>query len=158
MTFSTSPTTPPAQRLAARLAELQDRHGFTVLDGGSFAAFAGMPGTTLIMFAEDPAKVPETWDLTIILPEMVGASMALGTLRVGVLPPEAARPLAARYGIRLWPALLALRDGDYLGTIEGLKDWPVYSRLIPELLAAPASRPPGIGIPLRDANATTACH
>ena len=58
----------------------------------------------------------------------------------------------------MWPALLALRDGDYLGTIEGLKDWPVYSRLIPELLAAPASRPPGIGIPLRDANATTACH
>ena len=156
MTFATSPSTPPAQRLAARLAELQERHGFTVLDAESFTAFAGMPGTTLIMFAEDPAKVPETWDLTVILPEMVGASMALGTLRVGVLPPEAARPLAARYGIRLWPALLALRDGDYLGTIEGLKDWPVYSRLIPELLAAAPSRPPGIGIPLHTAGA--ACH
>lgn len=158
MSLASSPSASPAQRLATRLLDLQDRHGFTVLDGASFPAFAGMPGTTLIMFAEDPAKVPETWDLTIILPEMVAASIALGTLRVGVLPPEAARPLAARYGIRLWPALLALRDGDYLGTIEGLKDWPAYCRLIPELLAAPAARPPGIGIPLRDANATTACH
>lgn len=156
MTFATSPSAPPAQRLAARLAELHDRHGFTVLDAGSFGAFADMPGSSLIMFAEDPAKVPETWDLTIILPEMVGASMALGTLRVGVLPPEAARPLAARYGIRLWPALLVLRDGDFLGTIEGLKDWPVYSRLIPELLAATPSRPPGIGIPVHTAGAT--CH
>ena len=157
MTFSTSPATPPAQRLAARLAELQDRHGFTLLDAGSFAAFADLPGTSLVMFAEDPAKVPETWDLTIILPEAL--RHVAGEVRVALLAPEAARKLAARYGIRFWPALLALRDGDYLGSIEGLKDWSTYARQLPELLAGAATRPPGIGIPVATAGAcATACH
>ena len=158
MTLLNTPRTSPAERLAKRFALLRERYGFAVLDAGSFAAYADMPGTSLIMFAEDPAKVPETWDLTIVLPELVGASVALGALRVGILPPELAHPLAARYGLRVWPALVALRNGAYLGAIEGLKDWGVYSRLIPELLAAEPSRPPGIGIPVMNANAGTACH
>ena len=158
MTLLTTPRASSAEKLAARFAQLRDRHGFTVLDADGFAAYADLPGTSLIMFAEDPAKVPETLDLTVVLPELVASSVALRTLRVGVLPPEVAHPLAARFGLRVWPALVALRDGAYLGAIEGLKDWSVYSRLIPELLAAEPSRPPGIGIPVHNANASAACH
>ena len=149
-------TSPSLERLSQRLAILEARHGYRLLDGDSFADFVAAPGAALILFAEDPAKVPETWDLTVILPEVV--TRLDGPLRVGVLAPEAARGLAPRYGIRLWPALLALRDGAYLGTIEGLKDWSAYSRLLPELLATPPSRPPGIGIPVLNADAGTACH
>lgn len=161
MTQLLNPVANPAaslERLAQRLDILRARNGYTLLDTNSFATYIKMPGTCLILFAEDPAKVPETWDLTVILPEVVGASVAVGTLRVGILPPDAARPLAARYGIRIWPALLALKDGAYLGTVEGLKDWSAYVRLIPELLAAPPTRPPGIGIPVHNADAGTHCH
>ncbi len=147
---------PSIERLNQRLAFLHSRHGFQLLDGESFAAFSAQAGAALVLFAEDPANVPETWDLTVILPEAV-ERMGVA-VRVGVLLPEAARALAGRYGIRFWPALLALRDGQYLGTIEGLKDWSGYVRLLPELLAAEPSRPPGIGIPVTDANAASHCH
>lgn len=147
---------PSLERLTQRLGILQARHGYALLDGDSFAAYVDAPGACLILFAEDPARVPETWDLTIILPEAVARLDA--AVRVGVLAPAAARLLAPRYGIRIWPALLALRDGAYLGCIEGLKDWNAYARLIPELLAAAPSRPPGIGIPVHDAAAGSACH
>lgn len=147
---------PSIERLNERLGILHARHGYSLLDTESFADYAKAPGMALILFAEDPAKVPETWDLTIILPEAVTRMDV--AVRVGVLAPAAARSLAARYGIRLWPALLALRDGDYLGTVEGLKDWGTYVRLLPELLAAEPSRPPGVGIPVMDANAASHCH
>ena len=144
------------ERLTERFAIMRDRYGYTLLDRDGFDAFIAGAGACLILFAEDMRKIPETWDLTVILPEAV-AKIEI-PVRVGILAPETARLLATRYGIRIWPALLALRDGAYLGTMEGLKDWSAYSRLIPELLAAAPSRPPGIGIPVHNANASTACH
>ena len=149
-------TSPSIERLLERFGQLQARYGYKLLDADSFAAFAAGPGEALVLFADDPAKVPETWDLTIILPEAL-LRLEAG-VRVGLLPPEAARKLAAGYGIRIWPALLALRDGEYLGTIEGLRDWSGYVRQLPELLAAAPSRPPGVGIPVMNADAATHCH
>jgi hydrogenase-1 operon protein HyaE len=147
---------PSIDRLQERFGILQARYGYQLLDAESYGEFAQGAGNTLILFADDPAKVPETWDLTIILPEAL--LRMEGEVRVGLLPPAVARSLATRYGIRIWPALLALRDGDYLGTIEGLKDWSSYVRLLPELLSAPPSRPPSIGIPVANGNAATQCH
>ncbi|MCX7167196.1 MAG: hypothetical protein NTV11_13105 [Rhodocyclales bacterium] len=144
------------ERLAERFSIMRDRYGYTLLDRDGFDAFIAAPGACLILFSEELQKIPETWDLTVILPEAV-AKLPI-PVRVGILAPETARLLAARYGIRVWPALLALRDGAYLGTLEGLKDWSAYSRLIPELLAAEPSRAPGIGIPVLNANASTSCH
>ncbi len=148
---------PYLDRLAERYAFLASRYGYHLPDAVAWAAFAAAPGPAVALFAEDPAKVPETWDLTIILPEAL--KQAGSEVRVALLAPEAARKLAARYGIRFWPALLALRDGEYLGSIEGLKDWSTYARQLPELLAAAPSRPPGIGIPVAGAGScATACH
>lgn len=145
-----------AERLTERFAIMRDRYGYTLLDRDGFDAFIAGPGACLILFAEDLQKIPETWDLTVILPEAV-AKLEI-PVRVGILAPETARLLATRYGIRIWPALLALRDGAYLGTMEGLKDWSAYSRLIPELLATAPSRAPSIGIPVHHANASAACR
>lgn len=144
------------ERLHDRFAILQARYGYRLLDTESFDAFVAAPGAALVLFADDPGKVPETWDLTIILPEALLRMAA--DVRVGLLPPTASRSLASRYGIRIWPALLALRDGDYLGTVEGIKDWSSYVRVLPELLSAPPSRPPSIGIPVTNATAATHCH
>ena len=88
----------------------------------------------------------ETLDLAVIVPEIV---RTLGDpLRVGVLLPEAARQLHARYGFRRWPAIVVLRDGDYLGAVDGLRGWNEYTETVRALLVAPSVRPPAIGIPV----------
>jgi len=150
------PTPDRSERLTERFAVMRERHGYTLLDRDGFDAFAAAPGAGLILFAEELQKIPETWDLMVILPELVVKLER--PVRVGILAPETARLLAPRYGIRVWPALVALRDGGYLGVLEGLKDWSAYSRSLPEMLAAAPSRPPSIVIAVHHTNASTACH
>lgn len=147
---------PTLARLGEHFQRLSAQHGCTELDGESFEEFVRQPGESLILFAEDPQKVPETWDIAVILPELMKGLVR--TPRVGLLAPEVARALAPRYGIRLWPALLAMRNGAYLGAIEGLKDWNVYAGQLPQLLAGPEGRPPSIGIPVQTVGATASCH
>lgn len=149
---------PTLQRLSEQLAVLREQSGFVVLDTESFATFAAQPGKAVILFAEDPARVPESWDLTIILPEALGHYGKIENIRVGMMMPDVAKPLAGRYGIGIWPALLFLKDGAYVGVIEGLKDWDVYRNLVPQLLATEPSRAPGIGIAVRSAHASSHCH
>lgn len=147
---------PTLARLDEHFVRLRDQHGCTVLDAESFDAFAAQPGETLVLFTEDPQRVPETWDIAVILPELLKGLP--NKPRVGLLAPVDAHAVSSRFGIRLWPALLALRGGAYLGVIEGLKDWGVYAAQLPQLLAAPESRPPSIGIPVQTVGATASCH
>jgi hydrogenase-1 operon protein HyaE len=147
---------PTLARLAEHFQRLSQQYGCTVLDAESFDEFVQRPGESLILFTEDPQRVPETWDIAVILPELI---KGLPTKpRVGLLAPVDAHAVSARYGIRLWPALLALRGGAYLGVIEGLKDWGVYAGQLPQLLVAAESRPPSIGIPVQTVGASASCH
>jgi hydrogenase-1 operon protein HyaE len=66
--------------------------------------------------------------------------------------------LAARYGLVRWPAFVMLRDGEYLGAVDGIRDWDVYVEEISRLMMAAPSRPPSIGIPVKAAGAVTDCH
>lgn len=131
--------------------------GYVELDADAVDAFAAGTGESLLFFAEDPARVRETLDLAVILPEIEKAFA--GRFRVGVLLPGAAHAVARRYGFRRWPALVMLRGGEYVGTIDGIQDWDVYTARVAELLAAPVSRPPGIGIPVTPAGGDAGhCH
>ena len=128
------------------------------LDAGTFDAWASRPGHALAFFSEDPAVYRETLDLAVIVPELARAFP--GRFRCALLPPDAARALAARYGFRRWPAVVLLRDGDYVGAIDGLRDWNVYCDELAALLAAAPRRPPSVGIPVKTAGAEPApgCH
>ena len=86
----------------------------------------------------------ETLDVAVIAPEIVKAFG--GALRAAVLMPEAARAIAVRYGFRRWPALVVLRDGGYVGAIDGLRNWDEYVDEMTRLAQAPVTRPPTIGI------------
>jgi hydrogenase-1 operon protein HyaE len=147
---------PTQEKLDQLFERLVTQHNCVLLDAENFNAFIQPAGESLILFSEDPQRVPEAWDLAIILPELLSALPH--PPRAGLLPPAAARTLAVRYGIQLWPALLALRGGAYLGVIEGLKDWSVYATQLPQLLAATESRPPSIGIAIQAVGAATTCH
>ncbi len=106
----------------------------------------------LLVFTEDPVRFKETLDLAVIVPELMRAFA--GRFAVGVLLPEAARIVAVRYGFRRWPALVLLRDGHYVGAVDGLRDWGEYVAEISRLLDAPPARPPSIGIAVTAPGAT----
>lgn len=124
-----------------------DEFGFANVRAEDFEPFAARPGHALLFFSEDPVRYRETLDLAVILPEIVNAFA--DRFRVGVLLPDVARAMATRFGVRRWPALVMLRDGGYIGVIEGLRNWDEYLAEVAHLLAAPPSRPPTIGIAVK---------
>ena len=79
-------------------------------------------------------RIKETLDLAVIVPELAQAFP--GRFAVGVLLPAAARAFQPRFGFRLWPAIVVLRDGKYVGAIEGLRNWDEYVARLAGLLAA----------------------
>ncbi|HRD97489.1 MAG TPA: hydrogenase [Rubrivivax sp.] len=129
-----------------------------VLPADAVAAWADQPGLAMLVFAEDPERFKETLDIAVIVPEL--HAWAGRAFRVGLLPPAAARAVAPRYGFARWPAFVMLRDGQYLGAVDGIRDWEVYQAELGRLLAAAPSRPPSVGIAVRVAGqaAEPDCH
>lgn len=136
------------------IGQLFARHGCTEVDVGTFDAFAQQPGHALLLFTEDPLRIRETLDLAVIVPELARAFP--DRFRVGVLLPVAARQLQTRYGFRRWPAFIILRDGDYVGAIDGLRTWDEYVQEVGRLLEAAPARPPTIGIRVKTAGTEAA--
>ena len=131
-------------------------HRYTNVDAAGLDPFVTAPGHALLFFSEDPNLYRETLDLCVILPEIAGAFG--GRFRIGVLLPAAARTVAPRYGFQRWPALVMLRDGSYVGAIDGLRNWDDYLAETARLLEAPVARPPSIGIAVRTAGGAPTCH
>lgn len=139
-----SPGTALTAPLHPLFVQLTAGHGFAELTEQSFDAWVAAPGSALVAFVEEPSKVKESLDLAVIAPELTRALP--GAFRAAALMPAAARSIAVRYGLRRWPALLVLRDGGYVGSIEGLRNWDEYVGELARLLAAPVTRPPSIGV------------
>jgi len=130
--------------------------GAAVLDTESVDAWSQPTGAAMLVFAEDPQRYKEVLDLAVIVPELHAA--AHRGFRVGLLRADAARALAPRYGFARWPAFVMLRDGLYLGAVDGIRDWDVYVAELQRLLTAEPSRPPGVGIAVQAADAAPSCH
>ena len=143
------PLQPGADILASYplIARLFSGHGYAQLEADGIDAFVAGPGHALLVFFEDPLRIKETLDLAVIAPELARAFP--GRFRVGVLLPEAARLAQARFGFHRWPALVVLKDGRYVGAIDGLREWDVYRDQLAALLAAEPTRAPTVGIPVR---------
>ena len=149
--------TRPTEGLHPLLVRLVEQTGAAVLDAERFDAWAEQPGPAMAVFVEDPERYKETLDLAVIVPELHASRR--GRFRVALLPPDAARLVARRYGFARWPAFVMLRDGRYLGAVDGIRDWDVYLDELDRLLAAAPSRPPTIGIPVTVAgSAESSCH
>jgi hydrogenase-1 operon protein HyaE len=143
---------PELHPLLTRLVTLTNA---SVLAAETFDAWAGQPGAAMLVFVEDPERYKETLDLAVIVPELHAAHARC--FRVALLPPAAARALAPRYGFARWPAFVMLRDGQYLGAVDGIRDWDVYTAEVARLLTAAPSRPPGVGIAVTAGDGTH-CH
>jgi len=139
-----------------RLLERQRGAGLAKLDGpAALDQLAAAGGDLVVLLTDDPARNPESWDLAVVLPELLKAFA--GRLSAASMLPAAARETAARYGVARYPSLLFLRGGDYVGVLEGMYDWQLLGPAVQGMLEAPVSRVPGIGIPVRAA-AGGGCH
>jgi len=127
--------------------------GAARLDENAFEAFVRQPGETALFFTEDPVRFREVLDVAVILPELArGASRPF---RIGVLPPPLANAKASTYGVRRWPAVVFLRSGEWLGNVEGLRDWSDYLAAVNALLEGESRPLPPRVIPV--ASAPSAC-
>ena len=152
------PVNEPTAALHPLMQRLVQETSAAVLQADEVAGWLQEPGLAMLVFAEDPDRFKETLDIAIIVPEL---HVAAGRgFRVGLLPPAAARAVAPRYGFARWPAFVMLRDGQYLGAVDGVRDWDVYQAELQRLLVAAPSRPPSVGIPVKVAGqaAEPDCH
>jgi hydrogenase-1 operon protein HyaE len=152
-----APAAPPPAAIHPLVARMMQLLAAPALDADNFAEWTQAPGHALLVFTEDPERYRETPDLAVIVPEVAAAFP--GRFRVGVLLPTPARALSVQYGFRRWPALVLLRDGKYVGAIDGLRNWDEYLSEVARLLEAEPTRPPSIGIAVASGNDTGShCH
>lgn len=132
-------THPIVERIAAQL-------GMETVGADGFAPGVARHGLEVLFFCGDAARIPESQDVAVILPELLAA------LRTALVPrrvaPADERALEARFGVGAKPALVFLRDGAYLGAIEKMQDWAVYLQQVPGILAAEPSQPPSLNFNL----------
>jgi hydrogenase-1 operon protein HyaE len=127
--------------LVASLIEHSARPALSV---ESLADFLDEPGMRVLFCGGDPVQHPECLDVAVVLPELL--KHYPGRCAIAVADRALEPALQASYGIQRWPSLLFLRDGQYVGAIQGMQDWSVYVQRFMHLLEAPASRPPAIGV------------
>lgn len=147
--FAPGPTS--IDRLETAIGRLQQKHGFQRVSDADSAWPAGL---CALLLTEDPQRNPEVLDACVILPE---ALKPLGEeIARRVAGPDVAPALQQRFGIARPPAVVFFRDGAYLGSLNGIRDWREYQVEIAELVNGPA-RPKPIGIAVIAANPQGAC-
>ena len=139
------------ERLETAIARMVQKHGFFPVDPSN-TEFA--EGLTALLLTDDPQRNLEVLDACVILPEALKPLDATITCRVA--GPEVSPALMQRYGVARAPAVVFLRDGQYLGVLQGIRDWREYQEELARLLAGPA-QPKPIGIPVRAAASQGAC-
>jgi hydrogenase-1 operon protein HyaE len=152
----TLPVAAPAA-VSPLIDRLVSAHGATWLTADNVADWAAAGGDRVILLAGDPVRFPEALDVAVVLPEL--RQHFAQRFAIGVAVREHEDAIAKRYGSIRWPALVFVRDGQYVTVLSGMLDWDVYVERVAEALAMPASRAPTVGIPVRNGSASdSSCH
>jgi hydrogenase-1 operon protein HyaE len=133
---------------------LVQQHGAAPVSMASLDGFLARGGDQVLFFSGDPVRFPEGLDVAVVLPELHRAFC--GRFAVGVVERDDEDAVARRFGAQHWPSLVFLRDGRYVATVAGMKDWDEYQQEVARALATPATRVP-IGIAVV-ADGGGACH
>ncbi len=132
-----------------------EKQAYPVLDESSIDAFLNSRNEVVLFFAENSKQFPESDDVAMILPELIKAFG--GRLEAALISQESQRKLQCRYGFGTWPALVFLRNSDYLGAITRVQNWQDYLREIQKFLDSEPVKAPGFKIPLVSESAH-GCH
>lgn len=142
-----APLVPP---VIQRLAESEN---CSWVSKAELAAFLEQPGDAALLIWSDPVKFPECVDVAVVLPELRRALSQGGgsRFRIGVVARGDEFVIGDRFGALRRPSLVFLRDGQYVATIPGMRDWDVFLDEARAALQAPPTRPPSIAMPVRAA-------
>ncbi|WP_412478653.1 hypothetical protein [Azonexus sp. IMCC34839] len=139
------------ERLETAIGRMEQKHGFSRVHRSSDVFPSGL---VALLLTDDPQRNLEVLDACVILPE---ALKPLGdSIARCVAGAELAAELLARYGVARAPAVVFLRDGEFVGVLQGIRDWSEYQAEVARLLNGPA-QPKPIGIPVRAATSQGAC-
>lgn len=126
--------------------------GYALVDEANVDSFAASHRYSVLFFAGEPKRTPESLDVAVILPELM---KVFGERVVpAVVAANAEAALQSRYGFQRWPTLVFLRGGEYLGAISQMQDWDAYLNQIEQLLASEPRRAP---IPIAPASGSGGC-
>jgi hydrogenase-1 operon protein HyaE len=103
--------------------------------------FKSAKGLVLIFFADNPTTFKETIDMAVIAPEVAKVFQDHIAAK-GFTDPAVGRAIASRLGLTRLPAVGFYRDGEWLGGLQGLKNWNEYISGLAEIggRTAPARR------------------
>ncbi|MHB1104590.1 MAG: hydrogenase-1 expression HyaE [Devosia sp.] len=121
------------------------RHGFAVVDEATADTFAAAHEFVALFFPGDWQRLAESNDVAVILPEL--AQSFQGVFKPAVVAMESERKLQARYRFNAFPALVFLRNGEYLGVIKRVLDWDDYLHEIAGILMREPTAPPRFELP-----------
>jgi len=121
------------------------KHGFVSVTEGTLEVFLNAHKETVLFFAGDSGRLVESGDVAVILPEIL--KQFNGRLTPALVEKNAERALQRRFRFNAFPALVFLRDGEYLGAICRVLDWQDYLSEIEALLARDPSTPPPYQFP-----------
>jgi len=128
------------------IQRLLDEGHAALVDEESLPEYAQQNARTLLFFAGDVRRYPESSDLAVILPELAQAFD--GCFQIALVAQAAESALQKRFGFNHWPTLVLLQGEEYLGAISKLQNWAEYRTNIQNLLQSEPRRPPGFAIPV----------
>lgn len=137
------------------LQMLVDKHGLQQITEENIDDFLAQHEYAVLFFTENPRYFPESNDVAVVLPELI--QKFANRFTAAMVSEEAERNLMKRYAFNKWPALVFLREGQYLGVITGIHDWNEFCNEINTLLQAEPVKPPSFSIPVI-AGAGTSCN
>ncbi len=147
--LSAGPT--PLEKLETAIGRMLQKHGFFRVDRSDPPFPAGLAA---LLLTDDPQRNLEVLDACVILPE---ALKPLGDrISRHVAGSDFSPALMPRYGVARAPAVVFLRDGEFVGMLNGIRDWGDYQAEVDRLLSGTA-QPRPIGIPVRVASPQGAC-
>lgn len=125
---------------------LTEHYAYPLVEDDGLDALFEREETLLLFLSGDPQRYPEANDVAVILPELVRAFPA--RFKPVVIARGLEATLKQRYDIAVWPCLVFVRNGRFLGKISKVRDWSDYAQRVAEILTAKPSHNPGVGIPV----------
>jgi hydrogenase-1 operon protein HyaE len=110
--------------------------------------FVSRPGLNVLFFPGNPETVKDATDVAVVLPELINTFGE--QLNPGVVTDTygAGKELKQKYGFSQYPALVFVRESEYVDAIIRIQDWSDYIAKINALMTAPTRRAPGFSIPV----------
>lgn len=146
MTQDLSAFSPLARGLIAR-------QGYALIGADALDAVACDLPLAMLFLAGDAERLSDSDDAAVILAELDKLLQGHVTPLIAARADE--RTLQRRFRFTAFPALVFLREGQYLGCIERVLDWQDYLAELPTILGREPHDPPAYRLPEHCAPAAT---